>query len=129
MSVTEQPGPAATGAKAFALSVVRELVQKGLGIVALWLLAHGIELPEAVTNWVVLTVVALAVVVWTAVVRFLETRTSPAARLLGKILMLGVSGAGRQPAFPPATPEAVEHLRNLADQRTARSAPRVRDGY
>lgn len=113
MSVTDQPGPAATGAKAFAMSVVRELVQKGLGIVALWLAAHGLELPEAVSNWVVLTVVALAVVVWTAIVRFLETRTSPAARLLGKILMLGFSGAGKQPSFPPATPEAVTHLRGV----------------
>lgn len=117
--------PAVTGARAFVLSIVRELVQKGVAIVALWLLAHGIELPEAVSNWVVLTTVALAVVIWTAVVRFLETRQSGIARKLAKILMLGASGAGKTPRYPAATPEAVTHLRGLTDP-PGRPAPRVR---
>lgn len=111
--MTTSDSPAVTGAKAWALSVLRELVQKGLGIVALWLAAHGLDLPDAVTNWVVLTTVALGVVAWTAAVRFLETRQNGAARLLGKILMLGLSGAGKSPAYPAAAPEAVEHLRNV----------------
>jgi hypothetical protein len=111
MSVSDSP--AVTGAKAWALSVLREVVQKGLGIVALWLAAHGLQLPDAVTNWVVLTTVALGVVAWTAVVRFLETRQNAAARMLGKILMLGLSGAGKSPAYPTAVPESVTHLRDV----------------
>jgi hypothetical protein len=93
------------------ISIVRDAVQKGVGIVAVWLLAHGIDLPDAVSNWVVLTTVAVAVVAWTAVVRFLETRQSPAAKLLAKILMLGLSGKGKQPVYPTQDDEAVAYLR------------------
>lgn len=96
------------GLKAFVMSILRDLVQKGIGIVALWLLAHGVELPDAVTNWVVLTTVALGVVAWTAVVRFLETRKSSAARALAEVLMLGLGA----PAYPTPEPEAVAHLRD-----------------
>jgi hypothetical protein len=116
MSISDSP--AVTGVKAWALSILREIVQKGLGIVALWLAAHGLDLPDAVTNWVVLTTVAIGVVAWTAVVRFLETRQNGAARLLAKLLMLGLSGDGKSPAYPAATPESVTHLRGVAGRPT-----------
>lgn len=100
--------------KAFGTSLIREVVQKGVGIVVVWIAAHGFAVPDAVSNWVVLTIVAGGVVVWTAIVRFLETREGGAWKLLAKILMLGASGKGKTPVYPAAEPEAVTHLRNVA---------------
>ena len=95
----------------FVTSVIREVIQKGLAVVALWLLAHGIDLPPAVSNWIVLTTVALAAILWTMAVRFLETRKSPFLRGLAKLLMLGLSGKGKQPVYANAQQEATNYLR------------------
>jgi len=77
-------------------SIVREIAQKLVGTVALWLVAPGVDVPKEVTDWAILALVGGALVVWTAVVRFLETR-DPAtaggklAHLLARILMLGIA--------------------------------------
>lgn len=94
--------------KDFLVSILREFAQKGVGVVAVWLVAHGIDVPEAVTNWVVLTVVTVGLLLWTAVIRFLETRDSAFARGLARLLMLGI---GSKPVYPPKEPEAVTYLR------------------
>lgn len=94
-------------------SILRELVQKGVGIVVLWAAAHGLPVPEAVSSWVVLTLVAGGVALWTIVVRFLETRAEGTAlgsfaRGLAQLLMLGIKA---KPTYPPETPEAVKAVR------------------
>lgn len=88
----------------FIKSAVREIAQKGVGIAVVWLVAHGLDVPAAVSNWVVLTLVAGGVVLWTIVVRFLETRDSGVLRGLARLLMLGI---GTKPVYPPTEPEAV----------------------
>ena len=98
----------------FLKSLLRELAQKLVGVGALWLVAHGIEVPDAVTNWVILALVAGGLVAWTTAVRFLETRDEytvfgRAARGLARLLMLGIKST---PSYPPAVPESVTQLRN-----------------
>lgn len=85
----------------FLKSLLRELAQKLVGVVAVWLVAHGIDVPDAVTNWAILALVAGGLVVWTALVRFLETRDEysalgRAARGLARLLMLGI---GSKPTY------------------------------
>lgn len=80
----------------FVTSLVREFVQKGVGVVALWLAAHGLNLPKSVTDWATLTGIAAGLWVWAAIVRYLETRSSTTAfgrfaNWLGRLLMLGVT--------------------------------------
>lgn len=111
--------------KSLGTSIIRELVQKGVGVVVVWLVAHGVDVPDAVGNWVVLTLVAGGVALWTIVVRFLETRQSRVAKLLARVLMLGI---GKTPVYPPTPPESVEHLRNVMGQG-GRPAPNIREGY
>jgi hypothetical protein len=88
----------------FLTSVLREFAQKGVGVAVLWLVAHGIEVPDAVTNWAVLTIVTVGLLIWTAVVRFLETRDSAFARGLARLLMLGIGSKPvyQKPVEPPA---------------------------
>lgn len=74
----------------FVASVLRELAQKGVGLVALWLVAHGLPVPSAVTDWAVLAIIGGGVAVWTTVVRFLETRNSRVAQFIARLLMLGI---------------------------------------
>jgi hypothetical protein len=92
----------------FLKSALRELAQKGVGIVAVWLVAHGIDAPEAVTNWAVLALVAGGVALWTIAVRFLETRDSGFMRGLARLLMLGI---GSKPTYPAPEPEAVKAVK------------------
>lgn len=96
----------------FLKSVVREIAQKGVGIVAVWLVAHGIDVPAAVTNWAILALVAGGVALWTIVVRFLETRVGDTAlgklaRGLARVLMLGI---GSKPTYPAPIPESAKLL-------------------
>lgn len=92
----------------FLKSALRELAQKGVGVVVLWLAAHGLPVPDEVSNWVVLALIGGGVALWTIVVRFLETRNSTFARGLARLLMLGI---GSKPVYPPETPEAVKAVR------------------
>jgi len=86
----------------FLKSALRELAQKGVGIVAVWLAAHGLPVPDAVSSWVVLALVGGGVALWTIVVRFLETRDSGLARGLARLLMLGI--AAKPTYTEPAAP-------------------------
>lgn len=78
------------------VSLLREFAQKGVGAVAIWLIAHGFDVPQAVTDWAVLAIVTAGLFLWTAVVRFLETRDSSFARWLARLLMLGIKS---QPTY------------------------------
>jgi hypothetical protein len=100
--------------KDFLVSLLREFAQKGVGIAVVWLVAHGIDVPEAVTNWVVLTIVTVGLLIWTAVVRFLETRDSAFARAIARLLMLGIKA---KPAYPVKESESVTYLREQQGQR------------
>lgn len=92
----------------FLTSILRDFAQKGVGVVAVWLVAHGFDVPAAVTDWAVLALVSGGLLLWTAAVRFLETRQSGFARGLARVLMLGI---GAKPVYPPAEPEALAALR------------------
>lgn len=94
--------------KDFLVSLLREFAQKGVGVVAVWLVAHGIDVPSAVTDWAVLAIVTAGLFLWTAIVRFLETRDSAFARGLARLLMLGI---GSKPTYPANESEAVAVLR------------------
>lgn len=91
----------------FLKSALRELVQKGVGIVVVWLVAHGVDVPAAVSDWVILALVGAGVALWTIVVRFLETRDNAVARFLARLLMLGI---GSKPTYPAPTPESAKLL-------------------
>lgn len=80
----------------FVASVLRELAQKIVGIAAVWLAAHVLPVPSAVTDWAVLTLVTGGVALWTILVRFLETRVGDTgfgrfARAVARLLMLGIN--------------------------------------
>lgn len=88
----------------FLMSVLRELAQKLVGIVALWLVAHGLPVPAAVTDWAVLALIGGGVALWTVGVRFLETRVGNTtlgrfARFVARLLMLGIKA---KPVYTPA---------------------------
>ncbi len=91
----------------FLKSALRELVQKGVGIVAVWLVAHGVDVPAAVSDWAILALVAGGVTLWTIAIRFLETRDSAFARGLARLLMLGIAS---KPTYVPPTPESAKLL-------------------
>jgi hypothetical protein len=93
----------------FLKSALREAAQKLVGIVAVWVVAHGVPVPDAVTNWAVLTLIAGGVALWTIAVRFLETRTNPVARFLARMLMLGIGSTPTyaKPVEPAPKPEPV----------------------
>lgn len=97
-------------------SLLRDLVRKLLGIVFAWIAVHFVVLPNSVKssveNWAVLAITALFLVIWTTIVRALETRQGSQPldgwlRALGRILMLGVKGL---PVYvlPPEKPKAQE---------------------
>jgi len=94
----------------FLKSVVRELAQKAVGVAVVWLVAHGVDVPAAVTDWTVLALVGGGVALWTIAVRFLETRDSGVLRGLARLLMLGI---GSKPTYPPAVPEPVKAVRGF----------------
>lgn len=86
-------------------SVVRTAVQLAWGVVASWLVAHNLPVPDDVTNWVTNVAVGLVMLVVVAALRWLETRdvASPlgrVARFLARILMLGA--ANKQPVYVKA---------------------------
>jgi hypothetical protein len=90
-------------------SLVRELALKGVGVVALWLAGHGLSLPHAVTDWATLALIGGGLWLWTAVVRWLETRPADTpggrfARGLARILMLGIA---TKPTYRPPSATAV----------------------
>lgn len=74
----------------FIASLIRTVVQAGLGSAAGWLIAHGVNVPDTTVQANVALLVAAGVVAYTALVRWLETRQSAAARFLGRLLMLGI---------------------------------------
>ncbi|HEY6021595.1 MAG TPA: hypothetical protein VIY48_17530 [Candidatus Paceibacterota bacterium] len=85
----------------FARSLLRDLVQKALGIVFAWIGIHILAIPQdvknAVTNWAVLTVTAVLLLIWTTIVRWLETRQGATKldgylRVIAKLVMFGVKG-------------------------------------
>lgn len=85
----------------FARSLLRDLVQKALGIVFAWIGIHILAIPQdvknAVTNWAVLTVTAVLLLIWTTIVRWLETRQGTTKldgylRVIAKLVMFGVKG-------------------------------------
>lgn len=86
-------------------------LRTGAQLLVSWLVTHvGVFalLPESVRGWLVEGIVtAVVLAVWTYGVRWLETRTGDApgaalARVVGRILMLGMSGY--QPTYAPADP-------------------------
>lgn len=86
-------------------SLLREFAQKAVGVIALWLTAHGLNLPTSVKDWVTLTAVAGGLWLWTALLRWLETRPDNAAagrfaQWVARLLMLGI---GRTPTYPAKT--------------------------
>lgn len=102
---------------AYAQSVLRDAVQKLLGVVFAWLAVHVIDIPQhdkaAITNWAVLGVTSAALLVWTAAVRFLESRTGTsqfdaACRALGRVLMLGIKTTPTYSSPEPPEPVVTE---------------------
>ena len=100
-----------------AKSILRDAVQKLLGIVFAWVGVHFVAIPQhdkdAITNWAVLAMTAGLLLVWTAAVRWLESRHGnnafdAACRALGRILMLGIASTPvyvkPTPPAPPAPP-------------------------
>lgn len=94
----------------FAASLIRDFVQKLLGMIFAWVGVHYVAIPpdvkKAVTNWAVLAVTAGALLLWTALVRWLETAQGASQqavyrRALGRALMLGVKTT---PAYTPPPP-------------------------
>ncbi len=86
-----------------AKSLIRTGVQLGWGAVVAWLTVRHLDVPDVVTNWVTDTTVALAMLAVTAVIRFMETRSTGtaagrAARWLAKVIMLG---AHWRPKYTP----------------------------
>lgn len=77
-------------------SILRTAAQAVMGSLVAWLIARGVEVPAGTGDQVVLVIVSGGVVTYTALVRWLETRPSPAARFLGRLLMLGLS---QQPVY------------------------------
>lgn len=96
----------------FVQSLLRDAVQKLLGIVFAWVGVHFIAIPEdekkAITNWAVLGATALLLLIWTALVRFLESRNGNSqldayCRAIGRVLMLGIKTT---PVYVTPTPPA-----------------------
>lgn len=98
-------------------SILRDFVQKILGIVFVWTAAHAVDLPAgdkaAITNWAVLGLTALLLLIWTAAVRWLESRKGNSqfdvyCRAIGRVLMLGIKTTpvyvAPTPPAPPAPP-------------------------
>lgn len=95
-----------------AQSILRDAVQKLLGVAFAWIAVHFVAIPEAdkaaITNWAVLGGSALLLLVWTALVRFLESRTGTSqfdtyCRAIGRVLMLGIKTT---PVYSAPTPPA-----------------------
>jgi hypothetical protein len=92
---------------ALLLAALRTAAQGVWAFLAAQALTHGVTLPAWTQNWFVETVVVagvLGLVTWA--IRWLESRTgdgllAQGARLLGKILMLGLSG--KQPVYASPT--------------------------
>lgn len=97
-------------------SLVRDFAQKLCGIVFVWLGVHVFPVPDgvqhALSSWVVLSVSAGALFVWTALVRWCETAKGDGLfavwrRALGRVLMLGLT---HKPVYvdqaAPAAPAA-----------------------
>jgi hypothetical protein len=90
-------------------SVLRTGAQALVGYLVTWLASHGVNVPVEQQDWLVqVLLVGGAITLYTAAVRWLETRkgdSAPAklARLVAKLLMLGLSG--KQPVYvdPAAT--------------------------
>lgn len=87
---------------AWFVSVARTGAQVVMALIVGKLASMGVPVPEAAQNWIInVFVVALAVTAWTALVRWLETRTGNTrwaifARLAGRLLMLGIKA---QPVY------------------------------
>jgi len=84
------------------ISALRQLALKLVGGAAIWLTAwfaaHGLDIPipPAVVNGTVVAIVAGGLLVWTVIVRWLESRPgnglpARAARRLARWLMLGIA--------------------------------------
>lgn len=89
----------------FVTSVLRTLAQVAVGYIVTWAAARGLDIPQQVRDWVLAAIVAGGILLWTAAIRFLETRkgtgaVATACRRLAAILMLGLGGA--KPVYVPA---------------------------
>lgn len=103
-------------------SLLREVAQKLVGIAVVWLAAHGLPVPQAVTDWTILALVTAGLVLWTAIVRFLETRygTSAFAGFLRKVAQFLMLGIQAKPTYVPAGAQVTVHT----DGATARTVVR-----
>jgi hypothetical protein len=93
-------------------SLLRQAVQHGVGVAALWLAAHGLNVPQSVTDWATLAGIAAGLWCWTAIIRALETRSDQTplgklARTLARLLMLGITTKPTYTPTPPAVAKAV----------------------
>ena len=88
------------------MSALRTGAQALVGWLVTWLAARGLAVPVDAQHWVVDAVlVAGGIAAWTAIVRWLETRTGDGAaarmaRWVARVLMLGTGGT--QPVYAPA---------------------------
>jgi len=87
----------------FATSVLRTLAQVLIGYAVTWLAAQGLDVPEQVQQWAMGAIVAGGIFLWTALIRWLETRKGDSfwpvtARRVGRVLMLGI---GARPVYVP----------------------------
>lgn len=91
----------------YVTSILRTFAQILVGYLVTWLAARGLDVPENVRDWVLGAIVAGGILVWTAIVRWLETQQGDgsfaiAARRVARLLMLGIGS--KQPAYvPPST--------------------------
>lgn len=87
----------------FVTSVLRTLAQTVVGYLVTQLAARGLDVPEQVQTWAGGAIFAGGILLWTLIVRWLETRkgtgaVATAARRLARILMLGI---GARPVYVP----------------------------
>lgn len=111
----------------YAKSLVRDLAQKAVGMLFVWLGIHVLAVPrsvkDAVANWAVLALTSLLLFAWTALVRWLETRPGTTSmdgylRAAGKILMLGAKGLPFYPEPEKPAPQPIPSVPQVpaADQ-------------
>jgi len=84
------------------LPALRGAIQSWWGGVAAWLLSLGVTIPDETSGVIVTALVSMVIGLTIAGLRWLESRTGDswwerAARRVGKLLMVGLSGS--QPTY------------------------------
>lgn len=87
----------------FLTSILRTLAQVLVGYLITWFAARGLDVPDQVRDWALTAIVAGGILIWTALIRWLETRkgagaVATACRRLAAILMLGLA----RPVYVPS---------------------------